>query len=157
MANEKVQDLVRRLREVQAEFQKAVEQASGPKWQQAPAEGEWSPAQVVAHMCESPGFYASNVRKMVAGSEPSLARSEADMAASRENFAKLSKEQAAPALALLKQCDAEVMSVVSGLTDDALSATGVHPRRGIINVEQQIESIINHYKDHIGQIQTASK
>jgi hypothetical protein len=152
MTNEKIQDITAQVKAAQALFEQTVAGVAPEAFHRAPREGEWSPAQVVAHVNESSIFLVGNAIRMSTEDNPFIGRDEAGMQARDQAIALHSQDSPVEALRLVREANSLVLGMVERLTDADLARTGQHPRLGAPTVERILEMVVNHLGDHIWQI-----
>jgi hypothetical protein len=156
MANQKIQEIASRLLESQAAFEQTIASVPAGVFHRAPKEGEWSSAQVAAHVCESSVFLARNARRMATEDNPFIGRGPDAVAERDRLLAERGQDSQPEALRRVKEANAEALAIVSSLADQDLARTGQHPRMGEPTVEQILEMIIHHNTDHINQVKEAA-
>ena len=155
MPSKAIPRISERLRQAQEAFEKQLAGISLSQFHQAPKEGEWSPAEIVAHICESPPFHAAKVLKMTLEDTPFVGRTEEDRQTRLHTIADHSQDSLEVALERLKRANVVVLKAAGGLSDEHLESKGRHPQRGVVTVEQMLEGIISHIEEHTRQLADA--
>jgi hypothetical protein len=131
--------------DARADLQAALHEVH-EKWEVKPAsaEGEdaWSPKEVAQHVIGADWFFTNLVCQ--ACGAPAMERPSIDASTPARAAASLSRIGAAD--------DALLRHVSEG----DLSKTHEHPRRGVMTVEQFMEMMASHTRDHINQMLAAA-
>jgi uncharacterized damage-inducible protein DinB len=152
MAYEAIQGISERLRQAQEAFKAQLAGVTESQFHQAPKEGEWSPAEIVAHICESPSFFVAKAIRMTLEDTPFIGRSEEDLQTRLRAIADHSQDRLEVALDMLERANALVLKAVGRLKDEQLHKKGRHPQRGVVTVQQVLESIVSHIEEHTRQL-----
>jgi hypothetical protein len=152
MANHKIKEIAAGLRAAQEGFDKKVLEVPSDQFHRCPSEGEWSPAQIVAHVCESSLFLSHSAQRMAKEDNPFIGRDEQGMQARDQALAEWSQDDLAAACRRLQGANTEALAIVEGLGDNDLDRTGQHPRLGQPTVERLLQMVISHYGDHTNQV-----
>ena len=152
MASEQVQGIVNRLRAAQESFEKEVAAIPADRFHQAPKEGEWSPAHIVAHVCESPSFFAAKIVRVTKEDDVFYGRTKEEGAVRLQAIAEHAGDSKDVALRRLKQVSADVVKTLAALSDDQLARAGRHPQHGTFTIQQGIDYIIAHINEHVQQL-----
>lgn len=127
------------------------------KLYRAPAPGEWTVMENIAHIIEFMPFWADEAAKLVAAPGQPFGRThqhEGRTRAIREH----GSDSLAQAKAALPASYAHLDQVLSTLKDSDLELTGLHPHYGEKKLEWFIaEFITDHFANHIQQMQEALK
>ncbi len=130
--------------EARADFQAALHEAHDA-WERKPQAGEgedaWSPRQVAEHVLGAELYFASNIAQ--ACGAPALERQTPDVATPAA--------AAASAVRVAATCD-EILRHVS---QDDLAKTR-ELRMGTLSVEQMLDLLASHARDHAQQIRAAA-
>ena len=130
--------------EGRADFQAALHEAHDA-WDRTPQGGEgedaWSPRQVAEHVLNAELFFASNIAQ--ACGAPALERQSPDVATPAA--------AAASATRFAATCD----DILRHVTQDDLAKTR-ELRIGTLSVEQMLDLLASHARDHAQQIRAAS-
>ena len=108
--------------------------------------GKWSVHENLAHLARHHGVVLDRVRKVLAEDRPKLPRYAAEEDAEWPAWAALPLEEI---LARLTALRAELLALVSGLTDGQLARTGVHPTLGEMALPLWIEFFLLHEAHHL--------
>ena len=108
--------------------------------------GKWSVHENLAHLARHHAVVLDRVRKVLAEDRPTLPRYAAEEDAEWPAWAALPLEEI---LARLTALRAELLAIVSGLTDAQLARTGVHPTLGEMALPLWIEFFLLHEAHHL--------
>ena len=116
----------------------------------APAEGEWSPARVVQHIT----FYVRenhhNLYRMAWQDAPLMTMWDEQAYVGDEGWASL---DAPSLLAVLTDSLAQMVELLKDLPDASWGRAGDHPRAGRRSIRQQVRRCVEHYDEHIAQLE----
>jgi uncharacterized damage-inducible protein DinB len=108
--------------------------------------GKWSVHENLAHLARHHAVVLDRVRKVLAEDRPKLPRYAAEEDAEWPAWAALPPEEIQARLTALR---AEILALVSGLTDEQLARTGVHPALGEMALPLWIEFFLLHEAHHL--------
>jgi hypothetical protein len=151
-----VQEIVERLKQSQEAFERQVASIVQDRFHIPPREGEWSAAEIVAHVCESPVFFASSALRMAKEDHPFVGRTPEQLEARLQAISAHAKDGREVALQRLRAANAKVRELIAEIGDEHLSRTGQMPQNKVVTVEQHLESIISHIEAHIQQLKEAA-
>lgn len=114
-----------------------------------PPDGEWSAAQVLAHMAAAEYFFLERINRLLNENEPYL-RSFANAAAERQ--APMMEQDVETNLLAFNELRGETVSTLMSLALNLWSRAGNHETIGRISVADVVESMIDHDAEHIEQI-----
>lgn len=117
-----------------------------------PADGGWTPREVVHHVADSEMTSAIRLRRLIAEDDPLIAGYDGDEFARRLHYANRPIEPALAAVAAARETTAQILH---GLTDAEWSRTGTHSESGSYGVEAWLEIYAVHCDDHADQIRRA--
>lgn len=141
-----------RLKHTARELVALLATATATAVHRAPAEGEWSPATVVAHLADAELVYSVRIRMTVTADRPHLAAFDENAWVRR--FAELEtdpKESLARWRALR---DANVR-VFESLEPDEWKLIALHAERGELSVAHIADVMVHHDRAHLAQIRAA--
>jgi DinB family protein len=130
----------------------AVDGLSDADLDHRPADGGWTPREVVHHVADSEMTSAIRLRRLIAEEDPLIAGYDGDEFARRLHYANRPIE---PALAAVDAARATTAQILHGLTDREWSRTGTHSESGPYGVETWLEIYAVHCDDHADQIRRA--
>jgi DinB superfamily len=117
-----------------------------------PADGGWTPREVVHHTADSEMTSAIRFRRLVAEDEPLIVGYDGDEFARRLHYADRPIE---PALAAIAAARATTVQILDSLTDAEWERSGTHSDSGAYGVERWLEIYAVHCHDHADQIRAA--
>jgi hypothetical protein len=115
----------------------------------APQRGDWSAAEVAAHMADAEMVYSVRVRMMLTDDNPSLTGYDEKAWASRLSMC---DENVAASVARFRVLRDANLRLYESLEPAEWSRTGVHEERGLVTVRNIIETLIGHDREHLDQI-----
>ncbi len=151
-----VQGIVGRLQRSQEAFERQAASISADRFHTPPREGEWSAAEIIAHVCESPVFFATSAVRMTQEDNPFVGRTPEQREARLEAISSHAMDDRVVALQRLGAANARVLELVKGIRDDQLGRIGQLPEGRSATVEQHLESIISHVDAHTQQLREAA-
>ncbi|MBI2907083.1 MAG: DinB family protein [Chloroflexi bacterium] len=152
MTTQRIQDLRKRVAAAQEALDRELAGLNEAQFHKTPREGEWSPADIVAHICESPTLTMTHVLRIATEDNPTVGRTPADVEARLRVLAEHANDSLAVALAALAQANAQVLKGVASLSDEQLDRQGQHTSWGVVTTESVLDRLISHYEDHARQI-----
>ena len=117
-----------------------------------PADGGWTPREVVHHTADSEMTSAIRLRRLIAEDDPLIVGYDGDEFARRLHYANRPIE---PALEAIAAARATTVQILDGLTEAQWARTGTHSESGPYGVEHWLEIYANHCHDHADQIRAA--
>jgi hypothetical protein len=117
-----------------------------------PADGGWTPREVVHHVADSEMTSAIRLRRLIAEDDPLIVGYDGDEFARRLHYADRPIE---PALAAVEGARATTVQILRGLSDAEWARTGTHTESGPYGVERWLEIYAVHCDEHADQIRRA--
>ena len=117
-----------------------------------PADGGWTPREVVQHTADSEMTAAIRLRRLVAEENPVIVGYDGDTFAHRLHYADRPIE---PALAAIAAARATTVQILDSLTDAEWARTGTHSESGQYGIERWLEIYAVHCDEHADQIRRA--
>jgi hypothetical protein len=117
-----------------------------------PADGGWTPREVVHHTADSEMTAAIRLRRLIAEENPVIVGYDGDTFALRLHYADRPIEPALDAVAAARSTTAQILD---RLTDADWARTGTHTESGTYGVEPWLETYAIHCDDHADQIRRA--
>lgn len=111
-----------------------------------PIPGKWSTIEVLAHIADFEPIMADRITRVIALPDPLL------LAADETLFAKAMDYQSRDAdeeLAVIVSIRTKMARVIRALKPEQLKQTGVHSIRGLLTLEQVIQTVSNHIVHHL--------
>lgn len=147
-----VRDYQERIRAAQQELGKQAEGVSEANAHKAPAEGEWSIAEVLIHMSQFQRSWATDVRRLCQETDPLIGPTQQDVQERIREMTELAKRPLSFPLGQLRESNAELLNLVASLSPEQLGRKGRHTRGGERSVRQVLEHMVVHAKEHAHQI-----
>jgi hypothetical protein len=144
--------LVARYEAGPAVLRAAIEGLSEAELDRRPADGGWTPREVVHHVADSEMTSAIRFRRLVAEDDPLIAGYDGDEFARRLHYADRPIE---PALVAVEGARSTTAQILRGLTDAEWARTGTHTESGPYGVERWLEIYAVHCDEHADQIHRA--
>ena len=117
-----------------------------------PADGGWTPREVVQHTADSEMTAAIRLRRLISEENPVIAGYDGDTFAVRLHYADRPIEPALGAIAAARSTTAQILD---GLTEAEWARTGTHTESGPYGVERWLETYAVHCEEHADQIRRA--
>jgi hypothetical protein len=117
-----------------------------------PADGGWTPREVVHHTADSEMTAAIRLRRLIAEENPLIVGYDGDAFAVRLAYADRPIE---PALAAIAAARATTAQILDRLTEADWARTGTHSEAGAYGVERWLEIYALHCDEHADQIRRA--
>jgi hypothetical protein len=117
-----------------------------------PADGGWTPREVVHHTADSEMTAAIRLRRLVAEENPVIVGYDGDTFAERLHYADRPIEPALEAIAGARSTTAQILD---RLTEPEWARTGTHTESGAYGVERWLEVYAVHCDEHADQIRRA--
>ena len=147
------QELIEQYREGPAVVEELVGSLSEEDLDHAPADGGWTPRQVVHHLADSEMTSAIRVRKLLAEDEPVIQGYDEGLFAERLHY---ETRPVAGSLVALRAARESTSDLLDLLQEDDWSRSGTHTESGPgYTVERWLEIYAAHAHDHAEQIRQA--
>jgi uncharacterized damage-inducible protein DinB len=117
--------------------------------QREPAEGEWSPATVVAHLADAELVYSVRIRMTLTADRPYLAAFDENAWVRR--FAELETDHK-ESLARWRALRDANLRILESLEPAEWKLTGLHAERGEVSVAHLADLLVAHDRAHLAQI-----
>ncbi|HVT77380.1 MAG TPA: DinB family protein [Acidimicrobiales bacterium] len=114
-----------------------------------PQRGEWSAAQVAAHMADAEMVYSVRIRMMLTDDNPSLVAYDQEAWADRLTMC---DESVAGSIARFRMLREANLRLYDSLEADEWERVGTHEEPGLITVKGTVETLIGHDRAHLDQI-----
>jgi hypothetical protein len=144
--------LVEQYRVGPAEIRAALAEIGEANLDHRPADGGWTPREVVHHTADSEMTSAIRLRRLIAEDEPAIAGYDGDEFARRLHYDDRPIE---PALAAIDGARASTVQILERLTDAEWRRTGTHSEMGPYGVERWLGIYAAHCHEHADQIRKA--
>ena len=117
-----------------------------------PADGGWTPREVVHHTADSEMTSAVRLRRLIAEENPTIVGYDGDVFAERLHYADRPIE---PALEAIAGARSTTVQILDRLTEAEWERTGTHTESGPYGVERWLEIYAFHCAEHAEQIRRA--
>jgi hypothetical protein len=135
-----------------AEILAAVAEIGDAGLDTRPADGGWTPREVVHHTADSEMTSAIRLRRLIAEANPLIVGYDGDEFARRLHY---SDRPIEPALAAIAAARSTTLQILDGLTEAQWARTGTHSESGAYGVERWLEIYADHCHEHADQIRAA--
>lgn len=145
-------NLVARYAAGHAEVVAALAGITDEELDRAPADGSWSPRQVVHHLADSEMTSAIRLRRLLAEEDPVV------LGYDEEHWARALRYEArpiGPALDAFGAARATTLQLLELMTEEQWGRSGTHSESGAYDVERWLRIYAGHAHDHAGQIRAA--
>ena len=116
-----------------------------------PPEGEWSAAQVLAHMAAAEHLWLERLNLLLREKEPRIRPGGSGKTAEVQE--QLMDGTVANNLDAFNTTRGEIVSLLMGLSLRDWERTGIHDTTGEISIADVVESIVDHDAEHIAQLE----
>lgn len=117
-----------------------------------PADGGWSPREVVHHTADSEMTSAIRLRRLLAEDRPEISGYDGDEFARRLHYADRPPQ---PSIDAIRAARASSASILDRLREDEWSRTGTHSDLGAYSVDRWLAIYSRHCHEHAEQIERA--
>jgi DinB superfamily len=150
---QQVDDLIARLARTPERIAEAVAGRTEAVLRAAPAAGEWSAADILAHLRAADAILAYRVYAMLVRDDPPLAAYDERRWAEVARYAEADVHLSA---ALFAARRSELVRMLLGTSPDEWERTGTHEQRGRITVLDQVTTLVEHEEEHLPQFAAAT-
>jgi uncharacterized damage-inducible protein DinB len=116
-----------------------------------PASGQWSAHEHLAHLARHHAVFVERLRRILHDNAPQLGQYRAEEDSDWPKWACLSTEEV---LHRLKALRAEIIQLMTGLSEADAKRVGVHPLFGDMNVALWVEFFLLHEAHHLYMVMT---
>ena len=146
------EELIARYRQGPEVVEEVVAGLTEEELDHQPADGGWSPREVVHHLADSEMTSAIRLRKLLAEDAAVIHGYDPDEFARRLRY---DSRPPGPSLAAIRAARESTVTLLDLLTDDEWSRSGDHTESGPYSVETWLEIYASHAHDHAAQIERA--
>ncbi len=122
--------------------------------QARPIAGKWSTLEVVAHIADFEPVYADRFQRVAALKKPLLLAADENDLLARLDYQNRDIEQE---LQFIEVIRTRMAALLSRLPAEAFTRQGVHSEKGLVTLEQLLQSAVNHIPHHIKFIEEKRK
>lgn len=116
--------------------------------------GKWSIREIICHLRDCEVVYGFRYRKMIAEDNAELVAFDQDRFATQTAYARQDARAAVDAFTALREANVELLKIGG---KSVVGRGGKHAEYGPISVEQLVRHIVEHDRNHLGQIELARK
>jgi len=152
MATDLPDHLIERLRAVPGRIASGLGTPPASKLGSVPAEGEWSAAEILAHLRASDDILAYRAYMMLARDHPPLPAFDERRWADIASYGRLDVHDSLRTYSLRRQ---ELVNMLSELPPEAWTRTGEHEGRGPVTLLDVMVQLVEHEEVHCVQLEAA--
>jgi hypothetical protein len=145
-------EVIERLRDVPARIAKAFGKRPASQLSAAPAKGEWSPAEILAHLRASDDILAYRAYMILIRDNPPLPAFDERRWAEVSGYAHM---DALDSLQTYSRRREELVTMLDGLEPEAWERTGQREQRGAVTLLGVLTTLLDHEEEHCAQLETA--
>jgi len=146
----RIDDLLARLAEIPARVAVAVSGWSEAQLRAPSADGDWSAADMFAHMRASDEILAPRASMILVRQRPPLAAYDERRWAEVAGYAQADFADSLQAYTLRR---AELVRMLRGIAPADWQRTGVHEARGPLSLLEVISTLVDHEEEHCAQLE----
>ncbi len=151
MAADSPSPLIERLQDVPARIATTFGRRRAPLLYAAPAEGEWSPAEILAHLRASDDILASRAYMILARDNPPLPAFDERRWTEAAGYARLDVLDSLQTYTLRRD---ELVTMLYELAPEAWARTGQHEQRGAVTLLDVLTTLVEHEEEHCAQLES---
>jgi hypothetical protein len=151
---QQIDDLIARLARTPERIAQAMAERTEAELRSAPAPGEWSEAEIVAHLRAADAILAYRVYAMLVRDDPPLATFDERHWAEVARYVEADVHLSA---ALFAARRSELVRMLLGTNPNDWERTGTHELRGRITVLDQVTTLVEHEEEHLPQLEAAAR
>jgi len=136
-----------------AEFVATAESLSEEQLNRVPAPGEWSAAYVIHHLADSDAHFLVRFLNLLSVDKPAIIPFDEEAFPSSLHY---EGRSVANSLHSIKSSAAHVNDILSQISDQEWTRSGLHPERGEVTVTDVLRLTTNHRVGHIDQLKASS-
>jgi uncharacterized damage-inducible protein DinB len=114
-----------------------------------PIAGNWSTLEVVCHLVDSEQAWIHRLKRVIAEPRPLLIGFDENCFAATLGYQERNFEQELTQLELMRQ---QMAQILRSLPPEAWKRTGVHTERGLVELEEMVQTITDHIPHHLAFI-----
>jgi hypothetical protein len=119
-----------------------------------PVAGKWSTLEVIAHLADFEPIFAERMMRTISHERPLLMTADENLFAKTLNYQDRDVEEE---LAIIELTRKKIARILRGLKADAANRVGVHAFKGLVSIEAQLTSAVNHIPHHLPFIEEKRK
>ncbi len=154
MAPDSPSDVIERLRDVPARIARAFSRPQTPAFYAAPAVGEWSPAEILAHLRASDDIVAYRAYMILARDNPPLPAFDERRWVEVTGYARLDALESLQVYTLRRE---ELVAMLREQPPEAWARAGQHEQRGAVTLLDVLTTLVEHEEEHVAQIESLTR
>ena len=119
-----------------------------------PVAGKWSTLEVIAHLADFEPIFAERMMRTLSHERPLLMTADEVLFAKTLNYQDRDVEEE---LAIIELTRKKLTRILRGVKADAANRVGVHAFKGLVSIEAQLTSAVNHIPHHVPFIEEKRK
>lgn len=143
-------EVIERLQTIPGRIASAFGGRSASELRAAPGEGEWSPAEILAHLRAADDILSYRAYMMLARDNPPLPAFDERRWAEVVGYARLDPLASLRAYTLRRK---ELVRMLRGLAPEAWARTGQHEQRGEVTLLDIMTTLAVHEQEHCAQME----
>lgn len=144
-----IPDLLERLRRGAELVAVSITGAAGSEVDYAPAPGQWSIRQIVAHLADAEMMAAGRLRQIIAEDSPKIQAWDQNAWATNLDYARRKPSQS---LETFRRIRSENYELLKDLPETTFNRGGLHSERGQITLRQLLQLMAEHAENHAAQL-----
>ena len=144
--------VIERLRDVPSRIARLFGTLPASRLSAAPAEGEWSTTEILAHLRASDDVLAYRAYMILARDNPPLPAFDERRWAEVAGYARLDALDSLQTYARRRE---ELVTLLDGLASEAWARTGQHETRGAVTLLDVLTTLLEHEEEHCAQLEAA--
>jgi len=119
-----------------------------------PVPGKRSTLEVIAHLADFEPIFAERMMRTISHERPLLLTADENLFAKTLNYQDRDAEEE---LAIIELSRKKMARILRGVKADAANRVGVHAFKGLVSIEAQLTSAVNHISHHLPFIEEKRK
>ncbi len=135
-------------------LRESVKGLSSEQLKARPIAGKWSTLEVVAHIADFEPVYADRFQRVAALKKPLLLAADENDFAAKLGYQERDIEQE---LQFIETIRRRMAALLGRLPDESFTRQGIHSEKGLVTLEQLLQSAVGHITHHIKFIEEKRK
>jgi hypothetical protein len=127
-------------------LRKAVAGMSKEQVRARPVAGKWSTLEVVCHLADFDPILADRMKRIISHEKPLLFGADEKLFAKSLAYEERDLEDELKIIELTRK---QMARILAKLPADAFASAGVHSERGLVTLEQMLQTTIRHIPHHV--------
>lgn len=136
------------------QLRESVKGLSSEQLKARPIAGKWSTLEVVAHIADFEPVYADRFQRVAALKKPLLLAADENDFAAKLGYHDRDIEQE---LQFIETIRTRMAALLSRLPEESFTRQGIHSEKGLVTLEQLLQSAIGHIPHHVKFIEEKRK